>query len=172
MTYPPTYISDNHRDALLHTEGDADDDIYDSDPAFISHPALDRSSEQRPSSTMGGCMSTSDRAGRQRSDEIDKMIEEDSKRFKKECKILLLGSGESGKSTIVKQMKIIHQNGFTKDELESYRPIIYKNVLDSAQAIVLAMRKIGVEPERYSNRVSVPPRPIRSPGSLKPHHRP
>ncbi|KAG9225536.1 hypothetical protein CCMSSC00406_0003039 [Pleurotus cornucopiae] len=101
---------------------------------------------------MGGCMSTSDRAGRQRSDEIDKMIEEDSKRFKKECKILLLGSGESGKSTIVKQMKIIHQNGFTKDELESYRPIIYKNVLDSAQAIVLAMRKIGVEPERYSNR--------------------
>lgn len=108
-------------------------------------------------------MSTSDRAGRQRSDEIDKMIEEDSKRFKKECKILLLGSGESGKSTIVKQMKIIHQNGFTKDELESYRPIIYKNVLDSAQAIVLAMRKIGVEPERYSNRVSLPPsaRPAR-----------
>ncbi|KAH9014680.1 heterotrimeric G protein alpha subunit [Lactarius hengduanensis] len=41
------------------------------------------------------------------SDMIDRQIEEDSK------KILLLGFGESGKSTIVKQMKIIHQNGYT-----------------------------------------------------------
>ncbi|KAL0955378.1 hypothetical protein HGRIS_001626 [Hohenbuehelia grisea] len=101
---------------------------------------------------MGGCMSTADRAGKVRSDQIDKQLEEDSKKFKRECKILLLGSGESGKSTIVKQMKIIHQNGFTREELETYRPIVYKNVLDSAQAIVLAMRKIGVEPTDYSNK--------------------
>lgn len=35
------------------------------------------------------------------------------------------GSGESGKSTIVKQMKIIHQNGYTKDELLMFRLIVY-----------------------------------------------
>lgn len=50
-------------------------------------------------------------------------------------------------------MKIIHQNGFSREELESYRPIVYRNVLDSAQAIVLAMRKIGVDCVHYSNRV-------------------
>jgi guanine nucleotide-binding protein G(i) subunit alpha len=50
-------------------------------------------------------------------------------------------------------MKIIHQNGFTKEELLTFRPIIYKNVLDSAQAIVHAMREIGVECVNPSNQV-------------------
>lgn len=34
------------------------------------------------------------------------------------------GSGESGKSTIVKQMKIIHQNGYTQDELMQFKNIV------------------------------------------------
>jgi guanine nucleotide-binding protein subunit alpha len=40
---------------------------------------------------MGNCMSGEDRAQRAISDAIDKQIEEDSRRFRKECKILLLG---------------------------------------------------------------------------------
>ena len=44
----------------------------------------------------------------------------------KDVKVLLLGSGESGKSTIVKQMKILHSDGYTQDELEEYRPFVYK----------------------------------------------
>ena len=66
---------------------------------------------------MGACASSTDVASKQRSEEIDRQIEEDSRKFRKECKILLLGSGESGKTTIVKQMKIIHQNGYTDAEL-------------------------------------------------------
>lgn len=31
------------------------------------------------------------------------------------------GAGESGKSTVVKQMKIIHGDGFTPQELETYK---------------------------------------------------
>lgn len=53
----------------------------------------------------------------------------------KEFKILLLGSGESGKSTILKQMKILHQNGYTKKELVEYVPFVYRNVLDCSKAI-------------------------------------
>jgi guanine nucleotide-binding protein G(i) subunit alpha len=119
---------------------------------------------------MGNCVSSGDREGKQVSDQIDKQLEEDHKKFKRECKILLLGtvvsiviitlsilttttgSGESGKSTIVKQMKIIHQNGFSASELAEYRPVVYKNVLDSAQAIVVYMRKIGIECEEFGNR--------------------
>ncbi|TFK31071.1 G-protein alpha subunit-domain-containing protein [Crucibulum laeve] len=103
---------------------------------------------------MGGCVSTPDRPGIARSDAIDRQIQEHNKRFKRECKILLLGSGESGKSTIVKQMKIIHQGGFSMPELAEYRLIVYKNVLASAQAVILYMRKIGWECEGYDNRVS------------------
>ncbi|CAK9785192.1 G-alpha-domain-containing protein [Cutaneotrichosporon oleaginosum] len=86
------------------------------------------------------------------SNQIDKQLDDDSKKFKKECKLLLLGSGESGKSTIVKQMKIIHQNGYTKEELLAFKPTIHSNVLVSAQALVMAMRKIGVDPEEPTNR--------------------
>ena len=34
---------------------------------------------------------------------------------------LCLGAGESGKSTIVKQMKIIHESGFTSEDFKQYR---------------------------------------------------
>lgn len=92
------------------------------------------------------------KGNKDRSNQIDRQLEDDQKKIRKECKILLLGSGESGKSTIVKQMKIIHQNGYSKDELLSFRGVIYKNVLDSAQALIMAMRKIGVDPEDVNNR--------------------
>jgi guanine nucleotide-binding protein subunit alpha len=101
---------------------------------------------------MGNCVSAQDREEKARSDAIDRQIEEDSRKFRKECKILLLGSGESGKSTIVKQMKIIHQNGFTENELMTFRPTIYRNTLDSAQAIVLQMRNMNVECVTPANR--------------------
>ena len=67
--------------------------------------------------------------------------------------MLITGSGESGKSTIVKQMKIIHKDGFTDAELAEYRPIVYKNVLDSAQAVIIYMRKIGWDFVGFNNRV-------------------
>jgi guanine nucleotide-binding protein G(i) subunit alpha len=62
-------------------------------------------------------------------------------------------------------MKIIHEEGFTDAELAEYRPIVYKNVLDSAQAVIMYMRKIGWDFEGYSNRVwfllffYLPPKP-------------
>ncbi|KAJ7889881.1 heterotrimeric G-protein alpha subunit, GPA3-like protein [Mycena olivaceomarginata] len=79
-----------------------------------------------------------------RSDAIDHQIIEDSIRYKKECKILLLGSGESGKSTIVKHLKIIHQAGFDTRERAEYRTTIYKNVLDSAATLARVIRRMGL----------------------------
>jgi hypothetical protein len=46
---------------------------------------------------MGACMSSSNEEAEQKkkSQAIDKILEEDSKRLRKECKILLLGTGET-----------------------------------------------------------------------------
>ncbi|ORX96113.1 G protein alpha subunit [Basidiobolus meristosporus CBS 931.73] len=101
---------------------------------------------------MGVCLSQEEREARERSTAIDRLIEVDNRRINKECKILLLGSGESGKSTIVKQMKIIHQNGYTTEELSLFRVTIFKNIVDSAQSLVSALRKFDLEPFEPKNK--------------------
>jgi len=53
-------------------------------------------------------------------------------------KLLLLGAGESGKSTIAKQMKIIHLQGFTDEEKLSYKAIIYSNLIGSMRSLLNA----------------------------------
>jgi len=63
------------------------------------------------------------------------------------------GSGESGKSTIVKQMKIIHQNGYSREELLAFRPFIWKNLLESGRDVVQAMAKFNLQPISPSNKV-------------------
>jgi len=61
-----------------------------------------------------------------------------------EYKLLLLGAGESGKTTIAKQMKIIHLKGFTEDECLSYKSIIFNNVITSMRVLVTAVRELGL----------------------------
>jgi len=39
-------------------------------------------------------------------------------------------------------MKIIHQNGYTVDELAMYRLTIYKNLVDCAKKLVQALRQL------------------------------
>jgi hypothetical protein len=67
------------------------------------------------------------------------------------------GSGESGKSTIVKQMKIIHQNGYSNEELYPWRITVYKNLIESAQALVYGVTKFALEFENPKNVVCAPP---------------
>ncbi|RYP15689.1 hypothetical protein DL767_010300 [Monosporascus sp. MG133] len=97
---------------------------------------------------MGNCMSSNkeEEEKRKRSQAIDQALNEDSKRLRRECKILLLGSGESGKSTIVKQMKIIHLKGYSAEELYNYRATVFKNLLECAKAVIIAMDQFDIEP--------------------------
>ncbi|RIA93916.1 guanine nucleotide binding protein, alpha subunit [Glomus cerebriforme] len=70
---------------------------------------------------------------------INKLIKEDEKRLKTEVKLLLLGAGESGKSTILKQMKLIHASGFSSVEKETYRSIVFSNIVQSMCLVLEAM---------------------------------
>uniref|UniRef100_A0A2K5ZLS1 G protein subunit alpha o1 n=2 Tax=Cercopithecinae TaxID=9528 RepID=A0A2K5ZLS1_MANLE len=54
---------------------------------------------------MGCTLSAEERAALERSKAIEKNLKEDGISAAKDVKLLLLGAGESGKSTIVKQMK-------------------------------------------------------------------
>ncbi|XP_058498362.1 guanine nucleotide-binding protein G(t) subunit alpha-2 [Solea solea] len=79
-----------------------------------------------------------------KSKELEKQLQQDADKDAKTVKLLLLGAGESGKSTIVKQMKILHQGGYTKEEQLEFRAIIYGNILQSALAIIRGMEMLGI----------------------------
>lgn len=78
-----------------------------------------------------------------RSRNIDAQLRKDKKLLEHEVKLLLLGAGESGKSTIAKQMKIIHLQGFSEEERLQYREIIHSNVILSMRSIIVALQKSG-----------------------------
>lgn len=66
---------------------------------------------------------------RYRSKEIDKLIDKDKHLLRRQVKLLLLGAGESGKSTFLKQMRIIHGIHFEPELVIEYQHIIYQNIL-------------------------------------------
>ncbi|KAF9003697.1 heterotrimeric G-protein alpha subunit, GPA3-like protein [Cyathus striatus] len=96
--------------------------------------------------------SASDRA-KAHSDALQRQLDKENKKLKRECKILLLGSGESGKSTIVKQMKILHKGGFSPEERLHYRSIVYRNLIDSAQEVIAEIKKLGYEYKSSQNQL-------------------
>ena len=66
--------------------------------------------------------------------------------------MILLGAGECGKSTILKQMKIINMDGFTKDDFDQYKGIIYSNTVQSLGSVVKAIDLLKIA---YSEPTSV-----------------
>ena len=59
--------------------------------------------------------------------------------------MLLLGTGESGKTTFVKQMKILYSGGFTDEEKAGYRVDIINNVVDGMTELVTGMATLGIQ---------------------------
>ncbi|KAL1272352.1 hypothetical protein QQF64_028214, partial [Cirrhinus molitorella] len=62
-----------------------------------------------------------------------------------DLKMLICCAGESGKSTIVKQMKIIHEDGYSEDECKQYRAVVYSNTIQSIMAIIKAMSNLKID---------------------------
>lgn len=70
------------------------------------------------------------------SKQIDKDAANDLKCVEQAVKILLLGAGESGKSTLLKQMNTIYGDGYNEEEVRSYVHIIRNNLLDIAKTLI------------------------------------
>jgi len=64
----------------------------------------------------------------------------------REVKLLLLGTGESGKTTITKQLKILNGDGVPEAELLAYKPVITHCVLTAYKNIICAAESFGQIP--------------------------
>lgn len=77
---------------------------------------------------MGCGQSSESKEGKARNEEIENQLKRDKMNLRNEIKMLLLGAGESGKSTILKQMKLIHEGGYSRDERESFREVSVRQI--------------------------------------------
>jgi len=67
---------------------------------------------------------------------LEKTMQADETQEQRTHKLLLLGAGESGKSTLFKQMTAIYGSGFPESErIDTYLPIIYSNAITSIQTL-------------------------------------
>ncbi|XP_053697902.1 guanine nucleotide-binding protein subunit alpha homolog [Sabethes cyaneus] len=81
---------------------------------------------------------------RYKSREIDKFLEKDKHAFRRQVKLLLLGAGESGKSTFLKQMRIIHGINFEPELVREYQHVIYQNLVKGMQVLCDARDKLDI----------------------------
>lgn len=101
---------------------------------------------------MVGSSSQEDMEMKRRSRKIDRDLKKEERLKKKQVKLLLLGAGESGKSTFLKQMRIIHNVNYDVTAQLEFRKIIYQNVVKGAKVLVDAQRKLGIPLENSDNK--------------------
>lgn len=84
-------------------------------------------------------------AGSDASRNIEKLMSNAYAIESEKVKLLLLGAGESGKSTIFKQMRILFGAPLTEEEKNQITPVVYNNTIASMKLLVQAVIDMGYE---------------------------
>jgi len=86
---------------------------------------------------MGACGSTQEEVARKkRTKELEAHMDKLAQQESEKIKLLLLGAGESGKSTIFKQMKVIYGAQYSDQEKKQALPTIYSNILQAMKILL------------------------------------
>ena len=70
------------------------------------------------------------------------------------CLFTILGTGESGKSTFIKQMRIIHGAGYTEDDRRGFIKLVFQNIFMAMQTMIRAMELLKIQYEHPESAVS------------------
>ncbi|XP_032220508.1 guanine nucleotide-binding protein G(o) subunit alpha [Nematostella vectensis] len=84
------------------------------------------------------------KAAFKRSQHIDALLDQERERKSQEIQLLTLGSGNSGKSTFIKQLKIVYDDGFNEKERLEYRPQVYRLLAGNIAKITRAVEQLGL----------------------------
>ena len=86
--------------------------------------------------------------------EIEKQLKRDQYEARKTLKLLLLGTGESGKSTFIKQLRIIHGAGYSQEDKKMHIKLVYQNVFSAMQTLIKAMDLLNIQYLDPTSKVS------------------
>ena len=64
-----------------------------------------------------------------------------------------LGTGEAGKSTFIKQMRIIHGAGYSDSDRAQFRVLVYRNIILGMTKLVEAMGNLKISYANSANKV-------------------
>ncbi|KAI8903973.1 guanine nucleotide binding protein, alpha subunit [Gorgonomyces haynaldii] len=86
------------------------------------------------------------RAMRDKHKTIEKYLLDEAKRNdpQQHLNILLLGPADSGKSTVLKQMHILHGQGFPEEYMDMCKTAIQQNIIDGIKQLLLGFKIVGV----------------------------
>ncbi|XP_004591842.2 guanine nucleotide-binding protein subunit alpha-14 [Ochotona princeps] len=90
------------------------------------------------------CLSAEEKESQRISAEIERQLRRDRRDARRELKLLLLGTGESGKSTFIKQMRIIHGSGYSDEDRKGFTNLVYQNIFTAMQAMIRAMDTLRI----------------------------
>ena len=87
---------------------------------------------------MGACLSMSkeEAEAAKRSRKLEKMMQEQARVDQETVKLLILGAGESGKSTLFKQMKLLYGKKASDAERRGVTNVIHCNIIQSMQIML------------------------------------
>jgi guanine nucleotide-binding protein G(i) subunit alpha len=79
-----------------------------------------------------------------------KQIDRDLRKYRKDeldriQKLLFLGAGEAGKSTVLKQLRCIFGVGIGEEEKDAYLPVVYYNVFSTCRSLLEGCERWGYE---------------------------
>lgn len=69
---------------------------------------------------------------------------------------MLSGTGESGKSTFIKQMRIIHGSGYSDDDKRGFIKLVYQNIFMAMNSMIRAMDTLNIpyrDPENEARQM-------------------
>lgn len=63
------------------------------------------------------------------------------------------GTGESGKSTFIKQMRIIHGSGYSDEDKRGFIKLVFQNIFMAMQSMIRAMDILKIQYSSPNNTV-------------------
>ncbi|XP_011688696.1 PREDICTED: guanine nucleotide-binding protein G(q) subunit alpha isoform X2 [Wasmannia auropunctata] len=100
---------------------------------------------------MACCLSEEAKEQKRINQEIERQLRKDKRDARRELKLLLLGTGESGKSTFIKQMRIIHGSGYSDEDKRGFIKLVYQNIFMAIQSMIRAMDLLKIQYSDSSN---------------------
>ncbi|XP_064184783.1 guanine nucleotide-binding protein subunit alpha-14-like [Anguilla rostrata] len=90
------------------------------------------------------CSTEQERAAIEVDRKIDKMLREHARLLRRECSMCIIGMDNSGKTTLFRQMQMIHEGGYSVQYRKAFAETVFQNVFTAIKALTEAMITLNI----------------------------